>query len=119
MAFSRRIPAPTKEQQRRQDLIRDLGCLVARLRGHGFVPCEIHHLTDCGRTISQDHTIGLNPWSHRGVSFNDLTYAQCRELFGPSLAKGSKIFHAEFGSNEELLEMQNQLLDKYKSIISI
>lgn len=119
MAFKRGIPAPNKEQQHRQDLIRELGCIVAMIRGHGFVGCEIHHLTDCGRTISQDHTIGLNPWSHRGVTFNNLTKEQCLNLFGPSLAKGSKPFREEFGGNDELLAIQNAVLEKYKGIISI
>ena len=33
-----------------------------------------------------------------------------RDLFGPSLAHGSKPFHAAFGSDDELLARVNELL---------
>jgi hypothetical protein len=39
------------------------------------------------------------------------TYAHARAHYGPSLGKGSKPFHAEFGSDAELLARQNAILD--------
>jgi len=58
----------------------------------------------------QDEVIGLNPYSHRGVPFNGLSLAQCRELFGPSLAREPRAFRETFGSDDALLAMQNDLL---------
>lgn len=80
--------------------------------GLGFVPGEVHHLVQNGRTISQDHTILLNPYSHRRVAFGGRTLDDCEDLFGPSLAAGSKIFHERYGSNEALLAFQNRLLQQ-------
>jgi hypothetical protein len=36
--------------------------------------------------------------------------AELRSEYGPSLAEGSKPFHAAFGSNASLLERQNEML---------
>lgn len=91
--------------------IKELGCIIARLRGHGWVYPEAHHLLSGNKRIGHMATIGLNPYSHRGVPFNGWTLAQCREWFGPSLADGSKPFHAEFGSDAELLAIQNKMLE--------
>lgn len=110
MPLARAIPPPTKEQQRRQDAAREAGCIVARMLGLGFVPGEIHHLTEGGRTISQDHTVCLNPWSHRGEVWGQWTAAQCRRVFGPSLAREKRSFHNEYGDNLALLKAQNALI---------
>ena len=111
--LKRALPSATKAQKSRWDTMREIGCVVARLRGLGFVPGEIHHLTVCGRTISHDDTICLNPWSHRGVVFDGWTRMRCEQVFGPSLARGSKPFHAHFGSDDELLAEQERLLLRY------
>jgi hypothetical protein len=110
MPLKRALPPPTAEQQRRQDLAREHGCIIARRLGLGFVPGEIHHLVDTGRTISQDHTVCLNPWSHRGELWGMWTKQQCLAVFGPSLAKASRAFHAEYGDNVALLRCQNELI---------
>ena len=108
MPLRRAIPPPTKAQQRRQDAIRELGCLLCMSEGIGWSPAEIHHITDCGRTISQDHTIGLCSWHHRGVTH--FKPEQATTIYGPSLARGAKPFRAHFGTNEELLRQQNETL---------
>ncbi|ULQ46959.1 Ref family protein [Flagellatimonas centrodinii] len=108
MPLQRAIPRPTQAQQRRQDNIRELGCLLCMSEGIGWVAAEIHHLTDCGRTISQDHTIGLCQFHHRGVSH--YSREQATRIYGPSLAHGAKPFRARFGTNDELLQQQNTAL---------
>lgn len=106
---------PTKAEAARMDAIKELGCMIARMRGLGWTPCEVHHLIRAGKRIGHMATVGLNPWSHRGVPFNGMTVAQCKDLFGASLAKGSRPFHAEHGSDSELLAAQDAMLDRYAS----
>lgn len=120
MTFRRAIPKCTPDQQARQDRARELGCIACALntvRGEAFFggECgrpEIHHLTKSGRQIGQNETVCLGAWHHRAIllphakNSNEMTMC-C----GPSLAKGSKPFHARYGSNEELLAYQNKLLD--------
>lgn len=74
------------------DLIQRHGCIIAKLAGLGWIEGEIHHLTDRGRTISQDATICINTWSHRGFVLPGWTQAQCEELLGPPLVGGNREF---------------------------
>lgn len=60
-------------------------------RGHkfGFASCDWHHqgLISCG-------------WNH----------AHMRRHFGPSLTDGSRLFHETYGSDDELIALQDKLL---------
>ena len=102
---------PTKSQEQRLARIKTIGCIACRLRGIKGVLADAHHLLKGGRRIGHDATIALCEWHHRAMPFGDwLDHATCRRLLGPSLAEGSKPFHREFGSDAELLELQNVLL---------
>lgn len=103
----------TKAEQIRFDRIKAGNCLACWMRdidlaGQGLV--EVHHLLSGGRRIGHMATVGLCMWHHRAVPQWGCTHAEMREEYGPSLAEGSKPFHAEFGSDAELLIMQNDLL---------
>lgn len=106
---------PTKAQQLRFDRIKAIGCIACRLHGlDKRVLCEVHHLLSGGRRRGHDFTVGLCPWHHRSVPFGDwMNHAMCRHHLGPSLAEGSKPFHAEFGSDEDLFEYQNNLIQGF------
>jgi len=116
-------PAPTRAQKARMDMIKEVGCLVARLRGYDWVYPEIHHLTADGRHGSprrgHDFTIGLNPWSHRGEILEYYTEDQCLRMFGPSFAKDPNGFREAIGDDEYLLQCQNEMLEAYKRLTSL
>ncbi len=78
------------------------------LAGSGYV--QWHHLDGKTKPGSHQKTIGLCLWHHQGRPMFDASHALCREYYGPSLAEGSKPFHAEFGSDDELLAFQNAIL---------
>ncbi len=104
----------------RFDAMGDIGCIVARLRGLGKTYGERHHLLTTGlhgngKRRGDEFTICLSPWSHRGEPFGGLSEARCRELYGPSYAREPRLFRDTFGSDEELLELQNQMLRAYLS----
>ena len=113
MRQGRSTGAPTKAQRERFDAIKEGGCVVAYALGLGFVPCELHHLTEGGRhgakRRGQDFVVGLNPWSHRGVPFGGWDAERCREVFGPSYASEPRAFRALY-SDDRLMELQNELL---------
>jgi hypothetical protein len=73
-------------------------------------PPEIHHQTKNGFTVSQDHTVCLCSWHHRGICLPAYTSSGMLATFGPSLAKGSKRFFEQYGTNEEQMEFQNKLI---------
>jgi len=105
--------APTKAQQARFTAIKlDTGCVCCRLQGVGYTEPEIHHL-GVGRRDGHSESIGLCQWHHRAVVPAGWTAEAMRGRYGPSLARGSKPFHAHFGSDDELLAEQERLLLRY------
>lgn len=75
------------------------------LSGQGLV--EVHHLQGRKR---HDLTVGLCQWCHRSRVLDGMTHKQMREEYGPSLAEGSKPFHARYGDNNHLLALQQEYL---------
>ena len=105
---------PTKtEQDRFYNMklgVQCVACYQLGIRKSGYI--EIHHLLSGNKRIGHMATISLCPYHHRGVVYGDeLSMSDAKKLFGPSLAHGSKPFHAEFGSDAELLAMQNEFLE--------
>lgn len=119
---------PTKAQRARWDDIHEIGCVIAMMRGlsdpvsfniRRVVQCEIHHFTIGGKhgqkRRGHDYTIGLNPWSHRGEPFGDMTAARCEALLGPSYALTPRRFREEFGGDDVLLGYQDELIAQLRA----
>jgi hypothetical protein len=114
----------TKAEQARFDKMKEIGqCVACYQRGiHGWGYIEIHHLLSGNKRIGHMATVSLCPWHHRGVtdgqrvscfdsgSGRQATSAELTKWIGPSLANGSKPFRTEFGTDAELLAIQNALL---------
>lgn len=117
MRAGRSTGTPTRAQAARFLAIQEIGCVVAHSLGLGYVPAEIHHLTVGGKhgapRRGHDFTVGLNPWSHRGVPFGGRTAAQCEALFGPSYAREPRRFRQEIGNDDYLLDLQNTLIEQH------
>lgn len=90
--------------------MQSIGCVCCQIRGLGYADGEIHHILSGGRRISHDHTICLTPWHHRGVVPSGFTEKQVKDIMGPSMAKSPKEFEEVFGTQEELLEFQNEVI---------
>jgi hypothetical protein len=83
-----------------------MACLQLRGAGaHGHIEC--HHLLSGGRRRGHRYVIGLCVWHHRGDPHFSMTKTEMTEWLGPSLAGGSKPFHARFGTDDALLAMQD------------
>jgi hypothetical protein len=103
----------TKADEARRSAIHAGHCMACYqrgidLRGQGLV--QFHHLLSGGRRIGHQATIGLCCWHHMAQPFFGYSHEEMRDEYGPSLAEGSKPFHAVFGSDEVLLRMQNEFL---------
>lgn len=105
---------PTKAEQARFDAMKEQGvCIACMLRGAQpdyQQHIEIHHLLSGNRRIGHLATVSLCVYHHRGIPPFGWGDAEAREHLGPSLAKGSRPFRAEFGTDLELLSIQNDLL---------
>lgn len=102
-----------KAEQARFGRIKAGNCMACMQRGldlsdQGLI--EVHHLLSGGRRIGHMATVGLCIWHHRNQMFFGCTNAEMRDHYGPALSEGSKPFHDEFGTDAELLTIQNDLL---------
>lgn len=125
MSFgSKSLGPPTAEQLRRWEWMEQFGCLACHFLckpiGRQCGPVERHHLTVGGKhgapRLGHDFTIMLGAWHHRGEAMPGATSmgggsSEAAEMvFGPSYAKTPRAFRAEFGSDENLLRQQNELI---------
>lgn len=107
---------PTTAEQLRLDRLHCMAC-CACLQGtlpQPF-PTEAHHLVDKGYRIhSGGHmaTIPLCKWHHRGELLYPHTQREMHFLYGPSLALHKREFKALYGTERELLELTDQILEQ-------
>lgn len=105
---------PTKAEQARFNRMKDdADCMACRQRGLKSNFIEIHHHLSGGRRIGHHATVSLCLWHHRGEPLREYGYntrKATREVYGPSVADGSKLFEPVFGTDAEMLAMQNAVL---------
>lgn len=105
---------PTKEESARIVAAKEgpcMACLSRAMRGdmewsfivHG---CDYHH-TKSGN-IRRGHMAGfaLCTWHHRGHPAMFWSHDRTRQVYGPSLMDGSKLFRDAYGTDDELIVLQ-------------
>jgi hypothetical protein len=105
----------TKAELAHLAAVKRLPCVACRRYGFLFTQCgitEAHHTLIGGRRRGHMYVVSLGAWHHRGQLLPGWSVKMMTELFGPSLANGSKPFHAAFGDDESLLAETEQLLAK-------
>lgn len=104
----------TKAEKAHFEAIKSIGCLACLQLSLPMQcgPTEAHHLLSGGKRRGHAFVVPLGAWHHRAVIWYSLNAHQMTEQFGPSLAKGSKPFHAMFGSDDELLAKVNELISE-------
>jgi hypothetical protein len=104
--------------ERRCQRIAEIGCLACAKRGW-FCDPDVHHLNLDGHAgqqrIGNEATIGLCPWHHRAVTWCHWSRQRMTECFGPSLALEPDRFRQVFGSDDDLLRLQNELIAEKES----
>lgn len=105
----------TEAEATRREALRAMGCICCRmnlarfnLRATGLA-VEIHHVTDVGRQLGNEHICPLCAYHHRGICIPGMTSTAMRDAYGPSLAKGSKPFFEFYGDNASLLAITKRL----------
>ena len=98
---------PTKAQQARFEKLTEMGCICCALDGFKVWPIEVHHLLSGNKRRGHLQTIPLCRWHHRGIK--PYPYVVSVEAPPPpSLAHGSKPFHAHYGDDDKLLAEVNR-----------
>jgi hypothetical protein len=88
--------------------VAELGCIVCRTQGRGYVPCQVHHIK---RDEAGQH-IGLGKLAPHVRAFG-LCFHHHEESAGGEHARhaGERTFARLYGSEEELLEITEALLE--------
>lgn len=50
-------------------------------------------------------------WHHRGRVEDGWSHKTMRAIYGPSLMDGSRLFHETYGTDDELIAIQNDVLE--------
>jgi len=108
---SKHAKTATKNEKKRFERITEIGCLACRKNGIEN-PGEANHIVDGMKRKGHSFSYCLCPWHHRGVTPNGISVKDATAVFGPSRYYDGRSFRKEFGSDEELLEYQNELLGK-------
>lgn len=70
---------------------------------------EAHHTKSGNMRRGHLFTVGMCLWHHRGnqcMPPDGWTHDMLRDRYGPSLMDGAALFHATYGTDDELLEVQ-------------
>lgn len=72
--------------------------------------CEYDHKKS--GNIRRGHRFGYAAcmWHHRGRVGDGWNHAHMRRHFGPSLMDGSRLFRDTYGSDDELIALQDEVL---------
>lgn len=112
------MSSPIKADRERFRLLQVIGCIACTIDGRPKVPPDIHHLLSGGRRIGHQATIPLCPHHHRGLIPADCrTAREAEERHGPSLAVSPRAFKERYGSEEDLLETVNYMLEMLREAV--
>lgn len=105
---------PTVADAMRFTAIYAIGCICCLMAGRPGRAPEVHHLTETGRhghkRRGHRFTIGLCPWHHQAVPPTGMTDADAAAILGPSYKLHARKFRLRFGSDDQLLALQDQLI---------
>lgn len=106
-----KLGKPSKSTLERWDKLQTIGCIACVLEGRVGTPGDVHHVLHAGKRVSHDNSIVLCPWHHRAVPVG-VSAKETEEILGPSLARSKREFIKRYGTERELLELVNKLIEE-------
>ncbi len=85
-------------------------CVACWKDGRVTLGCDAHHLLRGGMRIGHADTVALCAWHHRSIPFDGYSQRDMAAMYGPSLAHGAKPFRERYGTDDELLALQERML---------
>lgn len=121
MGLHPQLGALTERHKRRLHFIKEIGCVACWLRFGAASPGgDGHHAEDeHGSPIGHRAMICLCPWHHVAKPPQGYTKHAALDHYGPSRHGHTRAFTATFGTDLELLEAQNALLERFLSTFVI
>lgn len=94
-----------------------LSLLLAGLLDAGLVVygCDYNHAKS--GNVRRGHMFGyaLCTWHHRRHPIEGNSFATMREVYGPSLLDGSRVFHETYGTDDDLIEQQTYVIEQRRA----
>lgn len=117
MAMQHSTGKPNAKEAERIELAKVgpcMACLVLNVAGllnpfQVVYGCDYNHAKSGNRRRGHLFGYALCVWHHRRHPIEGKTLAQTREIYGPSLMDGSRVFRETYGSDDELIEQQTQV----------
>lgn len=72
--------------------------------------CQYDHSKSGNIRRGHDKGFASCDWHHQRRIGDGWTFQRMREHFGPSLLDGSRLFHDTYGSDDDLIALQDELL---------
>ena len=94
---------PTVKEKKHMDKVSQIGCIVCRNEGRGYVPCEIHHIIGKTKPDAHFHVIGLCYEHHRRGENNQIYVS--RHPY-------KREFEKRYGTEDKLLSDVRKYLDE-------
>jgi len=107
------------DDRKRMGACKKTGCMACRKEGYWAcaLPIEYHHLLVGGLRVGHRYAVALCPWHHQGHPLRFKTIEQMREDYGPNLHDESRAFHERFGTDQELLDRQDDAIGVARTVI--
>lgn len=90
-----------------------LGCIACQLENRVGRPAQVHHLVEGNKRLGHRYTLGLCPWHHVGEEQGIMSNWGMKHL-GPSVHKHKRAFEERYGTQRELLTLQDRLLEAWR-----
>lgn len=93
-----------------------MACIRRYLDGHMrihriVIGCDWNHAKSGNVRIGHAAGFACCGWHHRRIPWDGTSFAEMTETYGPSLMDGSRLFHATYGSDAELIALQLRVLE--------
>ncbi len=106
-----------KSDRLRLATISQIGCVPCMIDGWDGALCTIQHVTEGGRRLDDEHqmTYGSCEWHHLGIKPRDFggSMHHAEKKYGPSFARNKRDFMCRYGTERELIQVQDALIRAY------
>ncbi|MFA4294417.1 Ref family recombination enhancement nuclease [Xanthomonas perforans] len=111
---------PTAAEVARFELSKEGPCMACVVRmATGLLPqqlvvvgCDYNHCKSGNRRRGHLFGYALCVWHHRAHPMPRQTTSSTRDRYGPSLMDGSALFHETYGSDDELIALQTEWIER-------
>lgn len=91
--------------------LKECGCVPCWIERLASNPADAHHVVAGGRRVGHAATYALCKWHHVGQPWQGYSTKQMTASIGPSLHHESKAYHDRYGSESDLVELQDAMLE--------